>query len=325
MPVIRTHDITLCGGSDTHNIVLRPLSDEYLPLLYKWNADLEVLYWTEGEDVQDPYSKEMVHLIYGGVSQSAFCFLIEVDDIPIGECWLQEMNVPSVTDLYPARTDVRRIDLLIGEKNYWGRGIGTKVVRMLVDFAFAGEQVDVLHCFCADYNCRSQRVWEKNGFSLIRKVKQTANPKMQYEYHYVLTRQQYLQTRRTTIPKERIFMLPIADLQPSQLYISQGKLRLAEEWFDKSDVLAMDPIPIKDFNGKKLMTDGHTRAVLAYLNGFAEVPCYWDTDELDMDAYAKYLAWCADEGVVSVADLAGRIVSFKEYEVLWRKRCMLGK
>lgn len=133
-----------------------------------------------------------------------------------------------------------------------------------------------------------------------------------------------MQDRRNIVPKDQVFTLPIAELLPSQLYISEGKLRLAEEWFDKSDILKMDPIPIKEFQGKKLMTDGHTRAVLAYLSGFTEVPCYYDTDELDMEAYAKAVIWCETEGVRGIADLAKRIVSPKDYEVLWKKRCMVG-
>jgi hypothetical protein len=31
--------------------------------------------------------------IYRGVSQSAFCFIIELEEKAIGECWLQEMNL----------------------------------------------------------------------------------------------------------------------------------------------------------------------------------------------------------------------------------------
>ncbi len=46
------HDVTLYGGNDAYQIVLRPLSDEHLPYLYQWNADPEVLYWTEGDDVE---------------------------------------------------------------------------------------------------------------------------------------------------------------------------------------------------------------------------------------------------------------------------------
>lgn len=70
------------------------------------------------------------------------------------------------------------------------------------------------------------------------------------------------------------------------------------------------------------MTDGHTRAVMAVLAGAKEIPCYWDKDELDMKAYAKDVEWCNDAGICSAVDLAGRICSAKDYEVLWRKRCM---
>lgn len=167
MSTIRTHDITLYGGSGS-DIVLLPLCDEHVPLLYKWCADPEVLYWTEGgtADTNLSYGPETVHAIYGGVSQNALCFLIEVNKVPIGECWLQRMNLPNVKAMYSDSLDVRRIDMCIGEKAYWNKGIGTQFIGMMVDFAFCGELVDVLHCFCEDYNIRSRRMWEKHGNSL---------------------------------------------------------------------------------------------------------------------------------------------------------------
>ena len=195
MSIIKSHDNTLYGGNGEFNIELKPLCDEHLPYLYKWCSDLDVLYWTETDEVGEPYAKETVHDIYGGVSQNALCFLIEVNGIAIGECWLQKMNMPNVIAMYPEYTDVRRIDMAIGEKDYWNRGIGTKLIQMLVDFAFNSEQVEVLHCFCEEYNKRSQRVWEKNGFILEHKIKHVYNQKSNYEYHYVLTRQQYMQNR----------------------------------------------------------------------------------------------------------------------------------
>ena len=75
MSIIKTHDVTLYGGYDTHEIILKPLLDEHLPLLYKWNADPEVLYRTEGgKDIIRSYGEDTVQEIYGGVSQNAFCF-----------------------------------------------------------------------------------------------------------------------------------------------------------------------------------------------------------------------------------------------------------
>lgn len=163
---IRTHDIILCGAANGYAVKLVPLTDEHLPLLYRWNSDPEVLYWSEEDDVESN-DAETVRMIYGHVSQHAFCFLIEADEVPIGECWLQEMNLPHIRERYPAGTDVRRIDMMIGEKDWWNRGIGTEVIRLLCDFAFQQEHVQVLSCFCDDYNVRSRRAFEKNGFTHV--------------------------------------------------------------------------------------------------------------------------------------------------------------
>ncbi len=190
MSIIKTHDITLHGGNDTYKVILHPLSDEHLPYLYKWNSDSEVLYWVEGDNVES-YSPEVVRQIYGGISQNSLCFLIEVNGEIIGECWLQKMNLSNVKALYAENTDVRRIDMSIGEKNYWGKGIGTLFIGMLVKYAFEGEQVDVLHCLCEDYNIRSRRVWEKNGFTLVLTEEIPQPHKGKFQFHWRLTKEEY--------------------------------------------------------------------------------------------------------------------------------------
>ncbi len=73
---------------------------------------------------------------------------------------------------------------------------------------------------------------------------------------------------------------------------------------------------------REFESDGHTRAVAAHLAGWDAVPVYWDEDELDMRAYVMNVRWCDEEDVHKPIDLAKRIVSHKEYEHLWRKRCM---
>ncbi|MEA4889017.1 MAG: GNAT family N-acetyltransferase [Clostridiaceae bacterium] len=196
MSIIKSHNITLRGG-DNMNIVLRPLTDAHFPYLYRWNADPEVLFWTEGgtDNPDLSYSHETVQQIYGGVSQNAFCFIVEFDETIIGECWLQKMNLPHVKAMYDSTLDVRRIDMAIGDKAYWNHGIGTQLIGMLVDFAFNNEHVDVLHCFCEDYNIRSRRVWEKNGFTLVLTENLPQPQKGKFQYHYRLTRQDYSKRR----------------------------------------------------------------------------------------------------------------------------------
>lgn len=323
MSLITTHDVTLYGGNGV-DLVLRPLCDGHLPLLYKWNADPEVLYWTEGGAAADglSYGPDTVRQIYGGVSPNAFCFLIECGGTPIGECWLQRMNLPGVKSMYPEGTDVRRIDMTVGEKSYWDRGIGTQFIGMMVDFAFCGEHVDVLHCFSEDYNVRSCRMWEKHGFARVLEEPLRDSWKGKLQYHYRLTRREFIGRRRERIPKSRRFETPLIGLQPSQIWISEGKLRLVREWFDPARRESFDPIPVKRLGGRILMTDGHTRAVAAHLAGWESVPVYWDEDELDMRAYAADVAWCDGEGILSPVDLAARVVPHRDYERLWRKRCM---
>jgi len=195
MSIIKTHDIWLEGSTGDYEIVLRPLTDEHLPYLYKWNADPEVLYWTEGDTADEDlsYDAKTVNQIYGGVSQQALCFLIEANERPIGECWLQKMNLPDVSAMYAEELDVRRIDFSIGEKAYWNKGIGTKFVGMLIDYAFTGECVDVLHCFSEDYNVRSCRMWEKHGFERIFEEPLTPQPqKGKWQYHWRLTKEAYV-------------------------------------------------------------------------------------------------------------------------------------
>ena len=176
--IIKSHDVTLYGGNDI-DIILRPLCDDHLPFLHKWCADPDVVYWTDGENI--PYSVDTVHDIYGRSSQSAFCFVIEVNGVLIGECWLSKIYPKNIADMYPESMDIRRIDMMIGEKEYWNKGIGTELVGMLANFAFNGENTDVLHGVVFDFNMRSRRVFEKSGFQAFLKDSE--------EIYYRLTRQ----------------------------------------------------------------------------------------------------------------------------------------
>ena len=118
-----------------------------------------------------------------------------------------------------------------------------------------------------------------------------------------------------------IRLTPLRSLQPSQLYISWEKLTIVQSINDFSNPTGISPIPIKDLDGLQVMTDGHTRALAAYLGGLAAVPTYPDPDDLDWDAYRICVAWCHDAKIYSIADLVERVVSPQDYERLWYDRC----
>jgi hypothetical protein len=106
------------------------------------------------------------------------------------------------------------------------------------------------------------------------------------------------------------------EMQPSQLYINRAKLARVRE-----GASSLEPLPVKRLAGRVVLTDGHTRALAAWLEGRSEIQVYWDQDALDWEAYGICVAWCDEAGVRTVADLAGRVVSPEEYEVAWLQRC----
>jgi aminoglycoside 6'-N-acetyltransferase len=181
MENLREHNVRLANG----NIVLRPMTEHDWSLLLKWNSDPEVLYYTEGDDVSS-YSLEDVQAIYRGVSQHAFCFIIELNGLPIGECWLQELNLERLLTRFPGK-DCRRIDLMIGEKEYWGKGIGTEVIRMLTRFGFERENADVIFGLVESHNPRSRRAFEKSGYMLYEEIK-SDSPKSEVAWDLIITR-----------------------------------------------------------------------------------------------------------------------------------------
>lgn len=119
----------------------------------------------------------------------------------------------------------------------------------------------------------------------------------------------------------KTFMMKLNEIQPSQLYISSEKLSEVMKTFDPARPESIEPIPIKELGNKIVFVDGHTRAFAAFLHNVPEIPVYWENDELDWDAYEICVKWCKKEGIHTIADLKNKIVSQKDYEILWYRRC----
>lgn len=122
----------------------------------------------------------------------------------------------------------------------------------------------------------------------------------------------------------KTFQMKLDSIQPSQLYISSEKLDRIMKNFEQSKPIPIEPIPIKKLGNQVVLVDGHTRALAAFLLGFSEIPVYYweDKDEkLDWDEYEVCIRWCKEEGIQTVSDLKNRVVSAKDYQVLWLDRC----
>ena len=115
--------------------------------------------------------------------------------------------------------------------------------------------------------------------------------------------------------------LRLKDLQPSQFYISEEKLRAVREWFDPSNLSGFEAIPVKMLDGIPVMMDGHTRAAAAVLAGLDAVPLVRDRDDLSWDMYRHCVEECRERQVHSPQDLTRRIVPEAEYHEQWDRWC----
>jgi hypothetical protein len=119
----------------------------------------------------------------------------------------------------------------------------------------------------------------------------------------------------------KVFMTKLDELQPSQLYISSAKLNEVMKTIDPKKPESMEPIPIKKLGNSIILVDGHTRAFAAYLHNFRMIPVCWEDEELDWNEYETCVEWCKQEGIRTIADLKDRVISHKDYEILWYRRC----
>ena len=163
---LQVHDVHLQGN----RVTLRPMTEDDWATLLKWNNDPEVMKYADHDEFE-PTTLGDVQSIYRWISTHAHCFMIEVEGRPIGECWLQRMNLQRIVDQFPGK-DLRRIDLMIGEKELWGQGYGTESIALLVDFGLTLEAADAIFGLVSADNTRSLRAFQKCGFTRHEAIRQ---------------------------------------------------------------------------------------------------------------------------------------------------------
>ena len=124
-----------------------------------------------------------------------------------------------------------------------------------------------------------------------------------------------------------VSMIALDDLRLSQIYLSQKKIDDVRAWFDPT-LRNFEPICARDFlsNGELHITDGHTRAFVAWQHGIRQIPYIYDEDKIVTCAlgqiqYEEDIVWCDRFRLHHISDLADRILPEDAYETLWRGRC----
>ena len=112
----------------------------------------------------------------------------------------------------------------------------------------------------------------------------------------------------------------IADLHPTQLYLSEKKLQDIQMLYQSAETIQVDPISILAFGNCLLITDGHHRAYHALLVGQDTISVEFDRDGGD-ELYHLYAQACEERMIYSVLDLKNHILPQDEYEAKWYNWC----
>lgn len=159
-------------------------------ILQKWNSDPEVLYYVDERDIS-AYSLQETQALYRHISSRGYCFIAELNSTPIGECSIQKMDLLRLAQLFPSK-ELWRVDLLIGEKKMWGKGIGTEIIGMLTKFGFEELKADMIFgCDIAGYNIGSRKAFERNGYRLFQVIQEKPGSKIPFCWDMVITKEDY--------------------------------------------------------------------------------------------------------------------------------------
>ena len=112
----------------------------------------------------------------------------------------------------------------------------------------------------------------------------------------------------------------IKNLQPTQLYLSEKKLKAIQNLYQSAETFNINPISVLPFGDCFLITDGHHRAYQALLLGQDTISAEFDRDGGD-ELYHLYAQACEKRKIYSVLDLKNHILPQDEYEAKWYNWC----
>ena len=125
------------------------VNDEELKKLLVTNIPFPMTLWEEEEWIKSQKSNQ----------DGSYNFAIEDIETKkyIGGCGIQEVNWLS---------RVATVGIMIGDKEYWGKGYGTDAMKVLMDFIFNKMNIRKIRLSTFSFNMRARKSYEKCGFEV---------------------------------------------------------------------------------------------------------------------------------------------------------------
>jgi RimJ/RimL family protein N-acetyltransferase len=157
-------------------ISFRPLTADDLPELHRWLQREHVKRWWRDHETLDEVTAHYLPSIQGSEPSDHYVILVDARPAGMVETYLVAEH-PEYDALVRAGVGVAGVDILIGEEDLTGRGIGTEVLRQFVDEIVFG-RAETFACIAGVEiaNTASLRAFAKAGFAPVRDYEEDGRP-----------------------------------------------------------------------------------------------------------------------------------------------------
>ncbi len=174
-------------------VTLRLMTERDLPMLHEWLNRPHIFEWWGGEKERPSLDKVLEHYLPRVLAEESVTpYIAILSDEPIGYAQIY-IALGSGDGWWEDETDpgVRGIDQLLANPAQLNTGLGTKLVRALVELLFSDPAVTKIQTDPAPKNHRAIRCYEKAGFVQQSVITTPDGPAV----YMVQTRQAFESTR----------------------------------------------------------------------------------------------------------------------------------
>lgn len=148
-------------------LMVRKLQAKDNHLLVKWLSDPMVLEFYEGRD--NSFVLEKVNKLFYNAGNDKVGCMVTYQGVNIGYIQYYPLDERTCKIYhYDGVENIYGIDQFIGETDYWNRGIGTQLVKSMVEYLFNQMGAERVVMDPQTSNKRALRSYEECGFKRVR-------------------------------------------------------------------------------------------------------------------------------------------------------------
>lgn len=159
-------------------VYLRPVTlNDVTPAYLAWLHDDEVM---AGIATSGYTLENLQEYVAARINKPSVCFFAICDQA-------NHHHIGNVKlDFHDEKANVSELGLLIGDKRYWGKGIGYEACKLLIQYGFEEKHLRKIYLAVYENNPAAKKLYEKLGFVLEGTLRKHVAVKGQYYDKYLM-------------------------------------------------------------------------------------------------------------------------------------------